>query len=122
MTFLTKEQILLMHGQLIVRYGGTHGVRDLLHNRSLRMSASTEMWRRFFRVYLAFQPSPALQVSLPLHVHRGPFWLVLEPFWRRLWSGGWLVGIRVSSPPRTSFLHLPIAHRGLFWAVLKMIW
>ena len=28
MTFLTKEQILLMHEQLIVRYGGTHGVRD----------------------------------------------------------------------------------------------
>ncbi len=28
MIFLTKEQILLMHRQLIERYGGTHGVRD----------------------------------------------------------------------------------------------
>lgn len=28
MIFLTREQILLMHEQLIERYGGTHGVRD----------------------------------------------------------------------------------------------
>ena len=28
MICLTKEQILLMHNQLIERYGGTHGVRD----------------------------------------------------------------------------------------------
>ena len=25
---LTKEEILILHGQLIDRYGGTHGVRD----------------------------------------------------------------------------------------------
>lgn len=28
MTRLSKEQILLMHQQLIDRYGGSHGIRD----------------------------------------------------------------------------------------------
>ena len=43
MTFLTKEQILLLHEQLIVRYVGIHGVRD----EGLLDSALNSPFQRF---------------------------------------------------------------------------
>ena len=52
--------------------GTDWGVTTLLHNRLLRISASTEMWRRFFSRLFGF-----LSSSSPC-----AFWLVLEPFWR----------------------------------------